>query len=71
MSENQNNETLTGPAGATAMVETFAAAVGKVAAGRRVTVEEAMRLVMTEVAEQDPERFARLLRSLERVRLAS
>jgi hypothetical protein len=70
MSENLNNETLTGMAGAQAMVASFTDAVVKVAATCD-TFDEACALVLNEVASTDAERFARLLRSLELVRQAA
>jgi hypothetical protein len=70
MNTNTNSKTLTGLAGAEAMVDCFAETCAKVMAGRNCELDEAASLVLAEVAKADADTFARLLRSLERVRQA-
>lgn len=51
--------------------DVLAECVGKVAAGRGCSLEQAMELVLVEVARTDPVRLAKTLQALELVRQAA
>ena len=67
---NTATTTLTGHAGAVALVNALTGAVAKVAAGTGATVEAALAAVLRELAATNADLFARTLAALEAVRQA-